>query len=389
LLLADLESTRWLGPVLALGVAVMLAAAFTLLPAALSLLGERAFWPGRRPADAAPSARWTRVAALVERRSGRLIAISLVVLAVAALGNLVSTGTIGFGQGETRPTDSSRGTAILNENFPPGLSSPLTVLADARDVDRVTAELQKLSAVRLALPAEPSRDGRRALVAVVLNEDPYSPAALGAVERMRRTLSRIDPTAVVGGITAENLDIEDTNSRDTRVVIPAVLAVVFLILVLLLRALVAPAYLILTVIASFAATLGIATVLFSEVLGEEGLTFNLTLLAFLFLVALGVDYNIFLMHRARDEGRQHGSRVGMLRALVATGGVVTGAGIILAGTFATLTILPLEALVQIGGTVALGVLLDTFLVRALLVPAITVRLGDRAWWPSGRTNSPD
>ena len=155
---------------------------------------------------------------------------------------------------------------------------------------------------------------------------------------------------------------------------------------LLLRALVAPVYLIVTVIASFAATLGIATFALTRLLGEDGLTFNLVLLAFLFLVALGVDYNIFLMHRARREAGALGAREGILKALAVTGGVVTGAGLVLAGTFATLTILPLAALQQIGGTVAFGVLLDTFVVRALLVPAITYRLGDRAWWP--RTSAP-
>jgi len=150
-----------------------------------------------------------------------------------------------------------------------------------------------------------------------------------------------------------------------------------------LRALVAPAYLIITVVMSFAATLGLCTFLFSQ-LSSEGIAFNLVLLSFLFLVALGVDYNIFLMTRAREEAAAHGTREGSLLALVNTGGVVTGAGLILAGTFATLTLLPLEELVQIGATVAIGVLLDTFVVRALLIPAITYRLGERAWWPSSR-----
>jgi putative drug exporter of the RND superfamily len=383
MVVADLESTRWLGPVLALGIAVMLLATFTLLPAALALFGNRAFWPRRRPTEATPSRLWVRVGSLVEPRSRLLIAVSLAILVLAALGNLVNTGTIGFGQGESKPTDSSRGTDILDANFPPGVSSPLTVLTASSRADRAASGLQRVKGVQLALPAEQSKDKQRALLAVILKEDPYSPAALQTVERMRTALDRIDPSALVGGITAENLDIESTNSRDTRIVVPAILFVVFLILVVLLRALVAPAYLIVTVVASFAATLGIATLLFTKVLGQEGLSFNLTLLAFMFLVALGVDYNIFLMHRARREASRHGTRPGMIRALVDTGGVVTGAGIVLAGTFATLTILPLEALVQIGGTVALGVLLDTFLVRALLVPAITYRLSDRAWWPSG------
>ena len=158
---------------------------------------------------------------------------------------------------------------------------------------------------------------------------------------------------------------------------PLVLLVVGLILIAVLRALVAPAYLIATVVASFAATLGLATFAFTEVFGMDGLAFNLELMAFIFLVALGVDYNIFLMTRAREEAAVRGTREGVLAALTATGGVITGAGLILAGTFATLTLL-----VQVGATVAVGVLLDTFVVRALLIPAITYRLGERAWWPS-------
>ena len=156
----------------------------------------------------------------------------------------------------------------------------------------------------------------------------------------------------------------------------------------MLRALVAPAYLIATVVASFAATLGLVHLRLHRALGSEGLAFNLVLMAFIFLVALGVDYNIFLMTRAREEAAARGTREGILAALVNTGGVVTGAGLILAGTFATLTLLPLEELVQIGATVAIGVLLDTFVVRALLIPAITYRLGDRAWWPCGRSGRP-
>src|SRR6185503_14078795 len=175
----------------------------------------------------------------------------------------------------------------------------------------------------------------------------------GNVEQIREALHAITPTGLLGGIPAENYEIEQTNARDTRLIVPLVL---------------------------LAGTLGLCTFAFSR-LASEGVAFNLVLLAFLFLVALGVDYNIFLMTRAREEAASRGTREGTLAALVSTGGVVTGAGLILAGTFATLTLLPLEELVQIGATVAVGVLLDTFLVRALLIPAITYRLGDRAWWP--------
>jgi RND superfamily putative drug exporter len=381
LLLADLESTHSLGPVLALGIAVMLLAAFTLLPALLAVLGPRAFWPSHVVGRPASSPRWQAVAVLVRRRARVLIVAIVAVLAVCAAGNLVNTQSIGFGQGIIGSNDSSEGTDLLDAHFPAGINSPLVVLVDTAVARQALEAINDLPEVAAALPAGATSDAELALLAVILDEDPYTSPATHAVERIRDLLAGLTDEASVGGITAQNLDIEETNTADTRLIVPVALAVVFLVLCLLLRALVAPLYVIVTVVASFAATLGIATVLFTQVIGEDGLTFNLTLMSFIFLVALGVDYNIFLMHRAREEAREHGTAAGMGRALVTTGGVVTGAGLILAGTFASLTILPLEQLVQIGGTVAIGVLLDTFVVRALLVPAITTVVGERAWWP--------
>jgi RND superfamily putative drug exporter len=381
LLVADLQSTHWLGPILAIGIAVMLAAAFTLLPALLSVLGERAFWPAEGSARRAGRSRWTRVAGLVRRRSRPIVLAVFAGLIVLALGNFTHHGTIGFGQGETRPTNSSRGTAVLNEHFPPGIGSPLTAVVKAGDVGPVVEAMKKLDSVKLTLPVPPSGGTDETVVVVILRGNPYSGEAATAVEGIRERLHAIAPSALLGGIPAENYDIEQTNAHDTKLIVPLVLLVVGLILALVLRALVAPAYLILTVVASFAATLGLCTTAFS-LLDSEGIAFNLVLLSFLFLVALGVDYNIFLMARAREESAGRGTREGTMVALVNTGGVVTGAGLILAGTFATLTLLPLEELVQIGATVAIGVLLDTFVVRALLIPAITYRLGERTWWPS-------
>ena len=378
LLLADLESTRWLGPILALGVATMLAAAFTLLPAMLSLLGGRAFWPGR--ARSMPgTAVWERVADLVRRRARLLVGVISAGLAVLALGNAVSHDTLGFGQDLPSSADSTKGTEIFNRHFTPGLTSPLPVVVPSDDATRALEVLEEVQGVAYAAPAPTQAD--RSLIIAVLDTDPWTQPAMDVVERMRRAVSQVAPGVAVGGVPAENVDIENTNDRDTRLIIPVVLAIVFLILCVSLRALVAPLYLIVTVVASFFATLGLVTVLFTKVLGEPGLTYNLTLLAFIFLVALGVDYNIFLMHRAREEADAHGTVAGVRRALVTTGSVVTGAGVILAGTFATLTLLPLLELVQIGATVALGVVLDTFVVRALLVPSITELAGDRAWWP--------
>jgi putative drug exporter of the RND superfamily len=390
LLLADLQSTHWLGPILAIGIAVMLAAAFTLLPALLSLLDRRAFWrpfraeggqgpPGRGSANAV--GRWDRVAGLVRRRSGSIIVAVLAVLVVLASGNLVHHGTLGFGQGETKSTNSSRGTEALEAHFPAGLGAPLTAVVATDRLEQTTEALEALRPVQLALPVPPTGSLDKAVVVLILNGNPYSSEAAATVEDIRDRLHEVEPGGLLGGLPAENFDIEQTNSRDTKLIVPLVLLVVGLILAAVLRALLAPLYLMVTVVASFAATLGLVTFAFAA-LGGEGIAFNLVLLAFIFLVALGVDYNIFLMTRAREEAVAHGTREGVLVALVNTGGVVTGAGLILAGTFATLTLLPLEQLIQVGATVAIGVLLDTFVVRALLIPAITYRLGDRAWWPS-------
>jgi len=381
LLLADLESTHWLGPVLAIGIAVMLAAALTLLPAVLSLLGGRAFWPGRGPGAGQGRGRWRRIAGFVQRRPGSIVVVVFAALAVLSLGNLINHGTIGFGEGETHPTESSRGTRVLNEHFPPGLGSPLTAVVDISEAEAAVKGLEGLSSVKLAVPIPPSSASSEAAVAIILRGNPYSAEAADLVRGIRDRLQEVAPSALVGGIPAENYDVEQTNARDTKLIVPVVLLVVGLILALVLRALVAPGYLIFTVVASFAATLGLVTFAFTDLFGSSGLAFDLVLLAFIFLVALGVDYNIFLMTRAREEAAVRGTREGVLAALESTGGVVTGAGLILAGTFATLTLLPLEQLVQVGATVAIGVLLDTFVVRALLIPAITYLCGERSWWP--------
>jgi RND superfamily putative drug exporter len=406
LLVANLESTHWLGPVLAIGIAVMLLAAFTLLPALLAILGDRAFWPSNPPLVAGeggprrnlpvrdggdpPPPRpttWERAADLVRRRSRLLIALVVGLLAVLSLGNLTNHESLGFGQGVTKPTNSSRGTEALERHFPAGLGSPLTAVIKAEEAPVAVAALKRLHSVQSALPVPVPDEAADAVVVLVLRDDPYGDAAEAAVEEIREKLHAVAPSGLLGGIPVENLDVEETNARDTRLIVPLVLLVIGLILIAVLRALVAPAYLIATVLASFAATLGLATFAFTEVFHMEGLAFNLELMAFIFLVALGVDYNIFLMTRAREEAAARGTSEGVLAALASTGGVITGAGLILAGTFATLTLLPLEELVQIGATVAAGVLLDTFLVRALLIPAITYRLGERAWWP-GRARAP-
>jgi putative drug exporter of the RND superfamily len=225
LLLAELQSTHWLGPILAIGIAAMLAASFTLLPAVLSLLGRAAFWPARGFGAAEGRRRWERVAGLVRRRARPIVAVVFACLAFLALGNLVDHGTIGFGQGETRPTESSRGTEALDAHFPPGLSSPLTVVAAERYFSPVLRRLESLPSVKLASPGPPSTSSDQIAFAVILRGSPFSSGASDAVQRIRERLHEVDPGALVGGIPAENLDVETTNARDTKLILPAVLIV--------------------------------------------------------------------------------------------------------------------------------------------------------------------
>lgn len=384
LMFASLESTRWLGPVLAIGVAVMLVASFTLMPALLSALGPRVFWPRRLPQSAEHHVVWTRVSDLVRRRAGLLTTVIVGGLALLACGNLVSHGTIGVGQGQIGVTNYSAGTKVLDRHFPAGLSAPLIVLVQKQDTVAVVKRLNQMSLIKLAAPVPAqARATDLNMVVVITRDNPYSAQASAHFKVIDAAVRRIDPGALLGGVPAENLDIQQANTRDTRLIIPLVLVVVMAILGVLLVAIAAPLYLIFTVVASFAATLGLVTLLFTHLFGHDGLAFNLVLISFIFLVALGVDYNIFLMDRVRDEARTLGTREATLRALTTTGSVVTSAGIILAGTFAALTLLPLEPLVQIGTAVSLGVLIDTFVVRALLVSSLTHLIGGRAWWPFG------
>jgi RND superfamily putative drug exporter len=230
-----------------------------------------------------------------------------------------------------------------------------------------------------------SEDGRIARLALTLDGNPYSDAALDRVVAIRERLARAAPpgvTALLGDGTAVRVDYRDASKRDLKVIVPLVLAVILITLIVLLRALVAPLYLLGTVILSFFAALGVSVAIFGAFFDQSSFDPALPIFAFIFLVALGVDYNIFLMSRVREEALEHGTREGALRALVATGPVITSAGIILAGTFFVLTTLPVWILFEIGFTVALGVLLDTFVVRTVLVPAIVRLVGDRSWWPS-------
>jgi putative drug exporter of the RND superfamily len=390
LLAAELPSTRGLGPVAAVGIVAAFLAMTTLLPALLVLFGRWLFWPfvpryspstvGHDVAeDHGP---WSKVAAAVGRRPRAVWLGTAAVLVALSAG--VSTVSVGLPSSEnfTTKVGSVTGQRLIEEHYPGGASSPAEILVAADKADDVVAAARLVPGVAEVMPPEPSADGRWARVQAVLAAAPFSPDARQTVEQLRDTVHAVpDADALVGGETAMEIDTERVASRDDWVVIPLILGVVFVILVVLLRALVAPLLLLASVVLSYAAALGAAGLILNA-LGYPKLYFGLPLQAFLFLVALGVDYTIFLMTRAREEAVLLGHRRGVLHALTVTGGVITSAGLVLAATFATLCVLPLVPSVQIGIVVAVGVLLDTLLVRSLLVPALAVDVGSRVWWPS-------
>jgi RND superfamily putative drug exporter len=395
LLLSQLGSTRGLGPIGALGIAGALVASLTFLPAVLLLFGRRIFWPiiprvdhvhaedsvGRRGI-------WGRVAGVVGRHPRRTWVLTLVgLLACAAFAPTLNAGGVTQSQLFLNKVDSVTGQQVLAQHFPAGSGSPVQIIAPQAKVQKVLDEVESTKGVASAFvgtaPGVPPKvvDGN-VLVQATLTPAADSPAAETVVQKLRSTLDSVGPDVLVGGSTAVNYDVRQASQRDLRVVIPAILAVVFIVLMLLLRSLVAPVILVAANVLSFAATLGVSALVFDHVFGFPGSDPGTPLYAFVFLVALGIDYSIFLMTRVREESGQRGTRPGVLVALAVTGGVITSAGIVLAATFSALSVIPILFLVQIAFIVAFGVLLDTTVVRSLLVPAAAYELGRRVWWPS-------
>ena len=393
LLVADLGSIRSAGPVLALGIAVTMLAGLTLLPALLAALGRRSFWPAIPRVGAEERRRpgiWRRIGDVVARRPGVALTVTVAALALASLGNLVSLPGLSLASGFRATPESVEGFRALEEALPAGAAATTDVLveSDPARVDgasgAVAAALAGVRGVEAVRPGERSEDGRIARLSVTLASDPYGDEAVDAIPELReaaRDAAGEGAIALVGGATAEEADGRAAASRDASLVVPLTLLVVLLILVALLRALVAPLYLVASVVLSFAATLGLTYALLEYVFDAPGTDASLPIFVFVFVVALGVDYNIFLVARIREETRRHGPREGVLRGLERTGGVITSAGLILAGTFAVLMTLPLEQLFQLGFAVAIGILVDTFVVRTLVVPAIALLLGRWSWWP--------
>lgn len=383
LLLSLTPSTRALGVACAIGIAVASVFVLVVLPALLVCFGRWVFWP-RIPrvtsgdADAAiERSIWFRVGTFVSRRPRTIIAGSLAVVAVAATG--LFGITLGLDSAETfkDEPESILGAERLAESFPAGASDPVQIVT-RESGDTVLATVQRLDGVESASVTEEGNGVT--LVEAVLESAPGSDAAKDTVTSLRTSLDQY-PQTFVTGTDATTIDAQDSLVRDLLVIIPLVVLLVTLVLAALLRSIVAPIILVATVVATYGAALGASWWLFTGVFGYEGLEVNVPLIGFVFLVALGIDYNIFLVTRAREESAKRGTRDGMLHALGATGGVITSAGILLAAVFTVLGLLPAVALAQIGVLICIGVLLDTLLIRTVLVPAIALVLGDRFWWP--------
>jgi putative drug exporter of the RND superfamily len=390
LALADFNATREMGPILALGVAVMVAAGLTLLPAILAALGRRSFWPAvPRPApEPAPaSGLWSSVARFVGRRPALTAATVAAVLLAGALGNLGGREPLDFSEAFRDPPESVAGQQLIRDRFIPGRAAPVQVVTDFGSSGAVTSALSQGNETpveEMYLMAR-SVDSRLALSDAYLGIDPFSDAATDAVPELRRAARAAVPgeRVLLGGEVAEAYDTDRALARDTWLIVPVTLGMILVILAVLLRAVVMPLYVVGTVILSFGFALGASSLVFTHLLGQPASDPSLPLFAFVFLVALGVDYNVFLLARIREERERGATAEAVKAALARTGGVITSAGLVLAATFGVLMALEIEALFQVGFVVALGLLADTFLVRALLVPAIAILLGERNWWPSG------
>jgi RND superfamily putative drug exporter len=399
LALADNKNTSSLGPVAAISVFTAMVAGLTLLPTLLTVFGRRGFWPRRSvvvydPAHASQDRHgvWRRFGDRVLKRPGLALVTTGVIFIVGAFGLLaykVDYSTTSFFK---HSVEAVEGFDALRTAFPAGTLAPTTVLVESdngpvtqSDISAAEAKLRTVNGVAaVGDTGLRSTNGEIAQVDAVLSKDPLDKSGLDIVPRMRDAVADLPSgvTSLVGGTSAINFDVDQANQRDIEIIVPLALVVMAVILAILLQALVAPLVLLASVILSFGFTLGISILIIRFVVGDAGFDSSIPLFAFIFLVALGIDYTIFLMARVREEARRHGTREGMLRALAATGPVITSAGIILAGTFSVLMTLPVSFTFDLGLMVALGILFDTFIVRTIMVPAAVEVLGDRVWWPS-------
>jgi putative drug exporter of the RND superfamily len=402
LTVAELNGTAGLGPIGAMGIAVAMIAMLTLLPALLVIFGRRAFWPFIPRMGAGKSDEthgfWRRVGDKTAARPRRVWLGTIVLLLVMSAGLLNFSDGLTSGNSFRDDVESVAGQKLIDQGFPAGTNAPTEIVVpDAPRVESVRAAVAKVPGVDEVKPVlHGPRDvqtiyegGNAVLLNAILEPEPFSTEAYALIPKIRAAAKAAGGNdTLVGGQTAVEHDVRTSAAHDSKTIVPLALVVVLLILIALLRAVVAPVMLIITVILSFAASLGVGAVVFDVIFGFPGSDPSLPLFAFIFLVALGIDYNIFLMARVREETMRHGTREGMLRGLAVTGAVITSAGVVLAGVFAVLGLLPLIFFTEIGFVIAFGVLLDTFIVRSLLVPALTFSLGPKIWKPSELANKP-
>jgi RND superfamily putative drug exporter len=394
--LSDLGNTRGLGPVGAFGIAGAFLASLTFLPAVLLLIGRRIFWPGIPRVDHVHAEDsigrrgiWGRAAGMVGAHPRRTWVATFVVLAAcAAFAPTFEAKGVTQSDLFLTTVDSVTGQEVLGRHFPAGSGSPVQIVAPQGKADQVVQVLGTIEGVQNpqvgnVLGQPPKVVDGQVLVQATLVAPADSVDAEGVVETIRTRLDEVGTEVLVGGSTAVNLDVRQASERDLRVIIPAILGVIFVVLLLLLRSVAAPIVLVVANVLSFAATIGVSALVFNHVFDFPGSDPSTPLYGFVFLVALGIDYSIFLMTRVREESRIRGTRPGILVGLAVTGGVITSAGIVLASTFSALAVLPILFLAQIAFIVAFGVLLDTLVVRSLLVPAVSYDLGERVWWPFG------
>lgn len=413
----QLNSDRSLGPVCAIGIACAVVSMLTFLPLALTVMSRKVFWPRIPLADHQSSLSthgfWGSISGFVGRHSRRAWVVTSVVLGICAIGvGALSANGLSMSQGFTNQPDAVLGQAIFDSHFANGAGAPTQITANVAEVPAVIAAAARVPGVATApgsvcvepnyaklasLGTESRHSGvgclpsilsvapehGRLLIDVTLTSSYDTQQAYNTVVRLRAVVHAIPgAAALVGGPAAVNYDTNQAARHDRNLIIPIVLVVILVVLMLLLRAMVAPILLVASVVLSFLATLGISAFFFRHVFHFAGADPGLPLFVFIFLVALGVDYNIFLMTRVREETLSYGTRQGILRGLSLTGGVITSAGVVLASTFAVLTVIPLVFLAELGFAVALGVLLDTMIVRSILIPALNYDIGGWIWWPS-------
>ena len=397
LLLSDLSGNRGLGPIGAIGVVVAVITMVTLLPAFLVLFGRWIFWP-RIPrfddVDSQLTGTWAKVGNLVERRPRRAwVFTGLLLVVLAGFSTTLKTDGLSTSESFTGNPESVVGQKLLLNHFPGGEGDPTKVILKNELIPAVSAKLQSVEGVTAVAP-EANAGGvivknGLSILNVTLSTAPDSRESRDRIPAIREAVKSVDKSIVVGGTTAVFFDTDVAARHDNRTVIPVVLLLITIILGLLLRSLVSAVLLLGTVVLSYFATLGVCALVFNHIFGFAGGDASFPLFAFIFLVALGIDYNIFLMTRVREEAGKLGTRKGVIKGLTVTGSVITSAGIVLAATFGVLGILPLVFLAELGFAVAFGVLLDTIIVRSILVPALVHEIGPKVWWPSKLSKSVD